>query len=69
MLPQMGPPETTVTDYPAGDESWRLETDAFCEDIRLGRDSKPGLDEGIRTLEIVEAIYHKSGFAVSTANV
>jgi predicted dehydrogenase len=66
MLPQMGPPETTVWDYPGNDDSWRLETEAFSEDIRLGREPVPGLDQGIRTLEIVESIYRQSGFPVST---
>jgi predicted dehydrogenase len=62
MLPQMGPPETKIWDYPGGDGSWALETTAFVEDIRLGRTPSPGLKEGIRTLEIVESIYKKSGF-------
>ena len=69
MLPQMGPPETTVFDFPSGDESWRLELDEFVEDIRQGREPSPGLSEGIRTLEIVEEIYGRSGYAVSTAKL
>jgi predicted dehydrogenase len=69
MLPQMGPPETTVWDYPAGDHSWRLELAAFEEDIRTGRTPAPGLREGIRTLEIVEQIYRTSGFPVNTAGL
>ncbi len=69
MLPQMGPPETTVWDYPAGDNSWALELAAFAEDIRTGRTSSPGLPEGIRTLEIVESIYRSSGYPVSTAGL
>ena len=69
MLPQMGPPETTVWDYPAGDDSWALELAAFGEDIRTGRAPSPGLREGIRTLEIVEHIYRSSGYPVSTSTV
>lgn len=69
MLPQMGPPETTVWDYPAGDNSWKLELAAFEADIRTGRTPSPGLREGIRTLEIVESIYHASGYPVSTAGL
>jgi predicted dehydrogenase len=61
MLPQMGPPETTVWDFPPGDVSWTIETDAFIDDIRLGREPSPGLREGIRTLEVVEQIYRQSG--------
>ncbi|MGH7945797.1 MAG: Gfo/Idh/MocA family protein [Opitutaceae bacterium] len=61
MLPEMGPPETTIHEYPRGDESWALETRAFVDDIRLDREPSPGLTEGIRTLEIVERIYGRKG--------
>lgn len=67
MLPEMGPPETTIFEYPRGDESWAIETNEFIEDIRLRREPKPGLTESIRTLEIVEEIYRRSGYPVSTA--
>jgi predicted dehydrogenase len=62
MLPEMGPPETIIYEFPRGDQSWRLELDEFLEDIRIGRTPIPGLKEGIRTLEIVEDIYRKSGY-------
>jgi predicted dehydrogenase len=62
MLPQMGPPETTIWEFLGGDDSWRLETKAFIEDISAGREPSPGLREGIRTLEIVEEIYRRSGY-------
>ena len=62
MLPEMGPPETTIWEFPRGDDSWAAETIAFVDDIRLGRTASPGLTEGIQTLEIVEAIYQKSGY-------
>jgi len=62
MLPQMGPPETKVWEYPASDDSWTRETNAFIDDIVLGREPSPGLREGIRTLEIVETIYHQCGY-------
>lgn len=62
MLPEMGPPETTIYEYPRGDESWRLETAEFCDDIRLGRTPRTGLREGASTLRVVEEIYRRSGF-------
>ena len=68
MRPEMGPPDTTIHEYPRGDESWAVETRAFVDDIRLNREPSPGLAEGIRTLEIVEQIYRQSGFPVSTAS-
>jgi predicted dehydrogenase len=33
MLPEMGPPETTIWEYPRGDQSWALEFEEFLEDI------------------------------------
>ncbi|MDE3085051.1 MAG: Gfo/Idh/MocA family oxidoreductase, partial [Verrucomicrobiota bacterium] len=69
MLPQMGPPETSVWEYPSPDDSWKLEMSDFIDDIRSGRAPCPGLREGIRTLEIAEAIYKKSGYAVSKAGL
>ncbi len=69
MLPQMGPPETTVFDFPGADDSWAVETRAFIDDIRAGREPSPGLAEGIRVLDIVETIYQKSGYAVSSARL
>jgi predicted dehydrogenase len=62
MLPEMGPPETVIYEFPRSDKSWRLELDEFLEDIRLGRTPVPGVKEGVKTLEIVEDIYRKSGY-------
>jgi predicted dehydrogenase len=69
MLPQMGPPETTVFEFPGADDSWAAETRAFIDDIRQKREPAPGLREAIRTLEIVETIYRASGYPVSEAGL
>jgi predicted dehydrogenase len=60
MLPQMGPPETTIWEYPRGDDSWKLEMEAFLEDIRLERTPVPGLKEARAALEVVEKIQRSS---------
>lgn len=65
MLPQMGPPETTIWEYPGGDDSWRIETETFLADIRERREPTPGLREGIATLQTVETIYRRSGYSTS----
>ena len=57
MLPQMGPPETTLWEFPRGDESWKIEMAEFAEDIRLKRTPVPGLKEAIAALRVVEKIY------------
>jgi predicted dehydrogenase len=62
MLPEMGPPETTVWEFPGGDSSWRLEMEAFLEDIRLRRTPEPGLKEARAALEVVDQIYRKNGY-------
>jgi predicted dehydrogenase len=63
MLPEMGPPETVIYEFPRGDNSWAVELNEFIEDIRLRRTPCPGLAEGKRILEIVEQIYQKSGYS------
>jgi predicted dehydrogenase len=62
MLPEMGPPETVIYEFPRADTSWALELEEFLEDIKLGRPPVPGLTEGRRALQIVEDIYRKSGY-------
>ncbi len=60
MLPQMGPPETVIWEYPMGDVSWKVEFSEFLEDIRLGREPDPGLNDARAALEIIEKIYKES---------
>jgi predicted dehydrogenase len=69
MLPEMGPPETTIYEYPRGDSSWRLELEAFLEDIRLSRVPVPGIAEAKKILEIVEQIYRSSGYQLPSAEL
>ena len=58
----MGPPETTIWEYPGADESWRREFAEFPEDIRLGRQPAAGLGEARAALEVVEADLCRLGF-------
>jgi len=57
MLPEMGPPETNVWEYPMEDDSWEVEMAEFLKDIRLSRASEPGLHDAFVTLKVVEQIY------------
>ena len=57
MRPEMGPPDTTIHEYPRGDRSWELEFVEFLEDIRLQRMPAAGLDAARAALEVVEAVY------------
>jgi len=60
MLPQMGPPETTMWEYPRGDESWAVEFAEFLDDVRRGRTPAVNLGDARAALVIVEAIYQES---------
>jgi predicted dehydrogenase len=60
MLPQMGPPETTIWEYPMADASWQVEFAEFVEDIRSGRRPAACLDDAQAALRIVECIYDLS---------
>ena len=57
MLPEMGPPDTTIWEYPRGDRSWELEFAEFLEDIRLEREPSASLNDALAALQIVEKIY------------
>jgi predicted dehydrogenase len=60
MLPQMGPPETTIWEYPGEDQSWRAEFDHFRECIAAGRQPQGTLEDAIAALEVVEQVYRQS---------
>src|SRR5688500_7397355 len=62
MLPEMGPPETTIWEYPMGDRSWAFEFQEFVDDVAQGRPPAAGLDDARKALEVVEKIYRDSGY-------
>jgi len=57
MLPEMGPPPTTIYEYPMADNSWEMEIADFILDIKSGRAPQPGLSDGQSALRIVEQLY------------
>jgi predicted dehydrogenase len=62
MLPEMGPPETTIWEYPGEDLSWKREFVAFQDFIERRETPQPGLLEASEALRIVEAVYRKSAY-------
>lgn len=60
MLPEMGPPQTTIYEYPGDDSSWRHELGEFCEDVTRQRTPVPGLVEAVAALQVVDQIYAQS---------
>ncbi len=61
MLPEMGPPETTIWEFPQADDSWRLEFDEFLADIRLQRQPAASLADARAALVIIDHVYRQSG--------
>jgi predicted dehydrogenase len=62
MLPEMGPPDTTIWEYPMGDDSWTVEFEEFLADIERRRTPSAGLPDALAALSIVETIYRASGY-------
>jgi predicted dehydrogenase len=62
MLPQMGPPETTIWEYPMADDSWAVEFDEFLQDVQQQRQPAAGLKDAYEVLRVVEQIYKASGY-------
>lgn len=60
MLPQMGPPETTVFEYPGEDLSWKREHEEFEKDIQEKRTPNPGLEQACKVMRVVSEIYKQS---------
>jgi predicted dehydrogenase len=59
-LPDMGPPETTIWEYPMADNSWETEMAEFLQDIRNEREPAAGLHDAIAALAVVAKIYAES---------
>jgi predicted dehydrogenase len=57
MRPEMGPPETTIWEYPGEDHSWRTEFAHFIECIQQKRQPSGTLDDALAALEVVERAY------------
>jgi predicted dehydrogenase len=60
--PEMGPPETTIWEYPMEDNSWGAEMAEFLEDIRSLREPSAGLNDAIAALAVVGKLYKDSGY-------
>jgi predicted dehydrogenase len=59
MKPEMGPPDTTIFEYPGEDTSWQLELDTFVRSVQQGGPPGPGLADAAAALEIVRRVYSK----------
>ncbi|MDB5332801.1 MAG: iolG 3 [Phycisphaerales bacterium] len=57
MLPQMGPPETTIWEYPGEDRSWHVEFEHFASCIAQKKQPIGSLDDALAALSIVDKLY------------
>jgi predicted dehydrogenase len=60
MLPEMGPPETTLWEYPVADTSWQIDFEEFLKEIESGRSPSAGLEDALAALTVVGKIYEQS---------
>jgi predicted dehydrogenase len=60
MLPQMGPPETAIWEYPGEDRSWHGEFEHFAAAVAAGRDPEGTLADAAAALRVVGEIYARS---------
>jgi predicted dehydrogenase len=61
MKPEMGPPETTIWEYPGEDRSWHDEFAHFTCCIGTGSRVLGGLSDALAALEIIDAVYAQAG--------
>lgn len=57
MLPEMGPPETTIWEYPGEDKSWKHEFEAFIRSVNSDEPLCGDLRDALETLKIVDTVY------------
>ncbi len=60
MLPRMGPPETTIWEYPGEDLSWRDEFRHFHDCITAGEQPLGTLEDAVEALTIIQRVYSQA---------
>ena len=57
MLPAMGPPETTIWEFPFPDRSWRQEMDEFSAAIQQGRAASGNIEDAFAVMKLIDQVY------------
>ncbi|HET6250453.1 MAG TPA: Gfo/Idh/MocA family oxidoreductase [Tepidisphaeraceae bacterium] len=60
MLPQMGPPQTSIWEYPCEDLSWGQEFEHFVDCVENKKLPSGNLHDALASLRVVEALYAAS---------
>ena len=58
--PESGPPDETIFEFDALDQSWQLEWREFTDAILYGSDFQADAIDGLKAVEIVDAIYRSN---------
>jgi predicted dehydrogenase len=61
MLPEMGPPQTTIWEFPGEDHSWREEFTHFVNCIETGQLPSGDLEDALAALNVVGEVYRQAG--------
>jgi predicted dehydrogenase len=69
MLPPMGPPETTIWEYPGEDGSWAAEFAHFCRCVAERGDPEGTLSDALAALEVVQSVYDHNPPAATAPGV
>ena len=59
MLPEMGPPETHIYEFPMADNSWQSEMNDFILEIEGKKEINCGLENAFQVLKIIDKAYGK----------
>ena len=59
MLPEMGPPQTTIYEYPMQDNSWEIEIEEFLDDINENRNPECDINAAFNVMRVIEDAYKK----------
>ncbi len=60
MLPQMGPPETTIWEYPGADSSWDAEFEHFLGCVASGAKPAGTLEDALAALRVIGRVYDRA---------
>jgi predicted dehydrogenase len=60
MSKKMGPPETFSWEFPMEDNSWELEFEEFCNEIKNNKLPASNLNDALEAMKIIEKIYKDS---------
>lgn len=67
MLPEMGPPETSIWEYPFEDRSWGREFEAFVRAIEDGTPPPASLQDAKAALDVVDQVYRMNQRRIAVA--